>query len=73
MATREIVPRWLILLVLVAIGANLLATTMTGVTIGLMGSMTPFAVALRNRDVALLPYFLAIVYPAATLGALLYL
>ena len=73
MATREIVPRWLILLVLVAIGANLLATTMTGVTVGLMGSMTPFAVALRTRDEALLPYFLAIVYPAATLASLLYL
>ena len=73
MARRELVPRWLILVVLIAIGANVLATSMTGVTVGLMGSMTERAVTVRSHDLMLLPYFLGLVYPAATVASGVYL
>jgi hypothetical protein len=73
MARREAVPAWLILAALIAIGANVLATAMTNVTIGLMGSMTEFAVSVRAHDLALLPYYLGVVYPAATLASGAYL
>src|SRR5215470_15980049 len=73
MARHEAVPRWLILLVLIAIGANVLATSMTRVTVELMGSRTEFAIAVRAHDRALLPYYLLIVYPAATLASFFYL
>jgi adenylate cyclase len=73
MARHEAVPGWLILLVLIAIGANILATTMTGVTVELMRSKTDFAVAVRGHDLALVPYYIGIVYPAATLASFIYL
>ena len=45
----------------------------TRVTIGLMGSMTEFAVSVREHDLALLPFYLGVVYPAATLASGAYL
>ena len=50
MARREAVPRWVIIGTLIALGANVLASTMTAVTIDLMRSMTDFAEAVRERD-----------------------
>jgi hypothetical protein len=48
-----------------ALAANVLASAMTRVTVDLMRSLTPFATAARARDLALLPYYQALVYPAA--------
>ena len=64
---REAVPRWLLLGVLIALGANMLASTMTDVTIQQMRSLTPFAETVRKRDLGLINYYLAVVYPMATL------
>jgi len=69
---REAVPRWLLLGVLIALGANLLASYMTDRTIDLMSSRTPFAVAVRKRDLGLINYYLAVVYPVATLAVGIY-
>ncbi len=72
MARREAVPRWVLLGALIALGANLLASAMTAVTVDLMRSLNPFAVAVRERDLALIHYYQAIVYPAASLAIGLY-
>jgi adenylate cyclase len=72
MARREAVPRWVILAALIALGANLLASAMTAETIYLMRSRSAFAVAVRYRDLALLHYYQAIVYPSALLAIALY-
>lgn len=73
MARREAIPRWVILGTLLALGANLLASAMTRVTVDLMRSMSDFAVVVRERDLGLLHYYQAIVFPAATLALGLYL
>src|SRR5262245_34144049 len=73
MARREAVPRWVILGTLIALGANVLATATNQVTIRLMRSLSEFAKLVREHDLALLPYFLAIVYPSALLAIGLYL
>jgi adenylate cyclase len=70
---RESVPRWLILATLIALGANLLASAMTGVTIDLMRSRTPFALAVRAHDLELLPWYQGVAYPAATVAIYAYL
>jgi adenylate cyclase len=72
-APREAVPRWVLIGVAIALAANLLASAMTQVTIGLMGSMTPFAVAVRARDLGWIHYYESIVYPGATLAVALYI
>jgi adenylate cyclase len=72
-ARRETVPKWVLLGVVIALSANTLAAAMTEVTIGLMGSLTPFAVAVRAHDLAWLHYYRAIVYPGATLAVALYI
>ena len=69
----ERVPGWLLLVILIALGANLLAGAMTGVTIDLMRSRTPFALAVREHDLSLLPSVQAVGYSAATTAILAYL
>jgi len=73
-ARREAVPRWLIIGVVIALGANVLASAMTAVTIDLMRSLSPFAQTVRARDVAIAHYYRAAVYPLATavIGAYLW-
>jgi adenylate cyclase len=73
MAKREAVPRWVILGALIAVGANVLASTMNQVTVGLMRSQSEFAVMVRERDLALLHFYQAMAYPSAILAISLYL
>jgi adenylate cyclase len=73
MSRSESVPRWVIGAGIIALSANLLATAMTRVTVGLMRSLTPFALAVREHDLAILPYYQAVVYPAATVIIFRYL
>lgn len=75
MARGDPAPAWALLLfvLLIALGANLLASAMTGVTIDLMRSRTPFALAVRAHDLRILPVYQAIGYPAAIAAVLAYL
>ncbi len=73
MARREAVPRWLLLGTLIALGANVLASEMTEVTIDLMRSTSAFATQVRARDLALIPYYYALVYPSALAVVAIYL
>jgi adenylate cyclase len=65
MTKGESVPRWVLLGTLIALGANLLASAMTNVTIDLMGSISPFAMTVRARDLKIVHYYEAVAYPAA--------
>lgn len=47
---RETVPTWVLLGALITLAANVLASAMTGVTVGLMRSMSEFAEAVRAHD-----------------------
>jgi adenylate cyclase len=49
--------RWLVECLLVALGANLLASVTTGITIDLMRGLSPFAQEARRHDLALLPWW----------------
>lgn len=69
----EAVPRWILLATLIALGANLLATAMTGVTIDLMRSRTPFALLVRERDLQILPYYQGLAYTLAIVAIYTYL
>jgi adenylate cyclase len=69
---REAVPRWVLLAIVIALGANVLAVAMTQVTIGSMRSLTPFAVMVRERDLQLIGYYQAFVFPVATFAVALY-
>jgi len=73
MARPEAIPRWLLLTVLIALGANVLAGAMTDVTVDVMGSLTAFAIQVREHDTELLPYYQLIAYPGATLAIFAYL
>lgn len=69
----ERLPGWLLLVLLIALGANLLAGAMTGVTIDLMRSPTAFALAVREHDLRILPFYQAIAYSGAIAVVLGYL
>ena len=69
----ETVPRWILLATLIALGANMLASAMTGVTIDLMRSRTEFALAVRAHDLAILPYYQGLAYALATIAIYAYL
>ena len=69
----ETVPRWILLATLIALGANMLASAMTGVTIDLMRSRTEFALAVRAHDLAILPYYQGLAYVLATVAIYAYL
>ncbi len=70
---ERVVPGWLLLLFVIAFTANLLAGWTTSLTIDLMRGMSPFAMAVREEDLALLPYWQSIAYAFATTAILLYL
>ncbi|MBX3025504.1 adenylate/guanylate cyclase domain-containing protein [bacterium] len=72
-ARSETVPRWTLLAIVIALGANTLASAMTRITIDLMRSRTPFAEAVRLQDLRILPYYQAIAYAVATTAVLAYL
>jgi adenylate cyclase len=67
MASREVVPLWLILAALLALGANALASAMTLVTVDLMRSLSDFAIAVRRRDLEILSYYQSAAYSSALL------
>ena len=69
----ETVPRWVLLAMLIALGANYLASAMTGITIDLMRSRSDFAEAVRVNDLRLLHYYQPIAYLAATAIVVAYL
>ena len=67
------VPLWLVLLFVIAFTANLLAGWTTRLTIDLMRGVSPYAMAVRRRDLAILPYWSPVAYVLATTAILLYL
>lgn len=64
---------WLFVGGLVAIAANLFAAFATQHTIGAMGAVTPFALAVRGLELRLIPYINLIAFPLTTLIILVYL
>ncbi|MBI3769854.1 MAG: HAMP domain-containing protein [Deltaproteobacteria bacterium] len=70
---RRVVPSWLALLFLIAITTNLLAGWTTSLTIDLMRGLSPFAVAVREQDLAILTYWQPIAYAIAISSILVYL
>lgn len=73
MTRRPVIPSWLVLTLLVAVGANALASLTTGMTIDLMRGVGPFADAVRARNLALLPAWRLLAFPGLTFLALVYL
>jgi adenylate cyclase len=67
------VPGWVLLGLLVVIGANLMAGIATRVTIDLMQGASEFARAVRARDLSLLPLFNCITYPTLIVLSVAYL
>jgi adenylate cyclase len=67
------VPGWLFLSLLLVLAANVVAGTITAVTIDLMRSAAPFAQAVRADDLARLPLWRAVVYPVCFGACLVYL
>jgi len=68
-----LVPGWLLVCLVVVIGANLVAGLVTGVTVHLMQGVTPFALEVRRTDLALLTIWRCVVYPLLTIVSLVYL
>jgi len=64
---------WLLLTLVATVGANLLASSTTAVTIDLMRSMQPFAAAVRAHDLSLLPLYQVISFTALTAVGFVYL
>lgn len=62
------VPGWLFLSLCLVLAANVVAGTITAVTIDLMRGSSDFARAVRAHDLVWLPWWRAVVYPAC-LGA----
>ena len=73
MGKPVVVPGWLLLAVVIVIGANLVAGLATSVTVHLMQSVSPFALAVREHDFAILPVWRCVTYPLLTGLTLLYL
>jgi adenylate cyclase len=67
------VPGWLVLSVLLGIGANVVAGTATGLTVSLMQGASEFARAVRVNDLAWLPVWRWVVYPTLIAAVLAYL
>lgn len=70
---RERLPGWLLFVIVIALGANLFAGAMTGITIDLMRSRSPFALAVREFDLRILSSTQVVAYPVATAAVLAYL
>jgi adenylate cyclase len=73
MGKPVLVPGWLLVCIVVVIGANLIAGAATSATVGLMQGVSPFALAVRAHDVAWLSLFRCVTYPGLTALALGYL
>ena len=73
MGRPVVVPGWLLLSLVVVIAANLVAGAATAVTVNLMHGVTPFAIAVREHDAALLPLWRCFAYPVLTAVTLIYL
>jgi len=58
------VPAWLLLAFAAALAVHVAAGLTTAITIELMRNLSPFAVRVRAFDLALLPYWRAVSYPA---------
>jgi len=70
---REPVPGWVLFGVLIALGANTLASAMVRVTVELMRSLTPFAEAVHRYDLSMLPTYRVFAYSGATLAITWYI
>ena len=73
MARPARIPRWFLETALVAIGANLLATSATTLTIDAMGGVSDFARESRVHELALLPWVRVLAYGLLTPAVLVYL
>ena len=73
MGTPVLVPGWLVLCLVVVIGANLVAGGATRVTTGLMQGVSPFALSVREQDLQWLPLWRCVAYPVLTGVCLAYL
>ncbi len=70
---REPVPAWVLFGVLIALGANTLASAMVRVTVELMRSLTPFAEEVHRYDLSMLPAYRVVAYSGATLAIAWYI
>ncbi len=55
--------RWLFLGGLVTVAANVFGSLATGQTIGAMGAVSPFALAVRGMELSLIPYYNLVTFP----------
>lgn len=66
-------PGWVVLVFVVAIAVNALAGVTTALTVGVMGSITPFANAVRSADAVPLRMYNLIAFPSVTFASVAYL
>jgi len=67
------VPGWVILSLVVVVGAHVVAGAATELTINLMRGASHFARTVRLNDLVWLPFWMAVVYPACIGSCVLYL
>ena len=67
------VPGWVILSMVVVVGAHVVAGAATAATISLMRGASEFAQTVRANDLTWLPLWRSIVYPTAIGSCVLYL
>jgi adenylate cyclase len=72
-STRATIPRWFILSILTALGANSLAGVTTSMTVDLMHGVTPFALSVREFEYTLLLYYRVVTYSILTTVIVAYL
>jgi adenylate cyclase len=72
-AKGSLVPSWALLSMAIVFGANLVAIRMTGVTIELMRSRSPFAMEVRAHDEAWIPMFRIVAFVMPVLVGVVYL
>ena len=72
-ATPVVVPGWVLVSLVIAIGANLIAGQATRATIALMNSASPFAIEVAAHDAYYMNVWRCISYPLITALALVYL
>ncbi|HVN86001.1 MAG TPA: adenylate/guanylate cyclase domain-containing protein [Candidatus Binatia bacterium] len=72
-AKRAPIGLWFFLGATVLFFANVLAVCTTTWTIGIMGSVSDFAAAVRAHDERIMPYFNGVAFPLMTMAVILYL
>ncbi len=65
--------RWLLFGGVVTVGANLFGSFATGQTIGAMGAVSPFALAVRTMELSVLPAFNLVAFPMTLASIVVYL